>query len=751
MIITNKNKIVLNKGVMVNKFSMDDMTIAFISGLTTKPNTAHIKLIDTFIKQTKSILQDKADVVYLGNINNSNDSFRNLVKDAHHGTVEGSGLVFDPYWGFSNPDGTGYVDTNYNPATQGVNYILNDAGVSVYLGSTIPLTTEYYILGCKDISGTRYLLLRTSNIANQNGFIVNNSGSLNVPNLPFRSGLHFGERNTSTTLRYRNQNIVTNVISANSVSIPNNNVFLWRSNGVVGSNYLGNISFTYIGASLTDAEFTLLNNAVNDYLIQCLFLKYGHDNWGVKMAKSYFLELHNFEKYEAFEVYEFIKRHQPDYQDLNLIPLDSSKFNSSGGTSWWQVGNGTISYNSTDKCLELNSVTTGYLYKTSSSLFNNAAIGYRVKFKYRSATYTNKLLVYFDTYSATFTNNCLSQWQQYDSYITGVPSTFYIVVALQHNGIIELDDIEIIPEGYYYKQFSGNTIANHIMVFKAGGDLLTNTWTKTGTLLRWNQDGIVSCVNNMPSYTRGSNLGIVTVTSEDGWNGVTAINNVQTSSSVNRFYGNYPNFYSTLKTSGAKCYIYAYYNSCKFELRNQNLKDLCLGIHTSVTYPGGVRTNISDYIGGNYTYYVRNNGSLFIPWSKVSGDVTTITNEFQNFLDFSYDDSIVGSLRNLVISNRLTCIFFVNTSISEGTNVWNKYIAIFTLNNSKLPTSAVDAQLKVINDYFAINTPIKNVTINLAGTRMGIPTGGSSNVDLLGIISKHTAAGFTATITVRTV
>lgn len=68
-------------------------------------------------------------------------------------------------------------------------------------------------------------------------------------------------------------------------------------------------------------------------------------------------------------------------------------------------------------------------------------------------------------------------------------------------------------------------------------------------------------------------------------------------------------------------------------------------------------------------------------------------------------------------------------------------------------TAAIDAFLAYANTYFATNTPIKNSLFQLgisATTNMGIPTGGNNNTNRLGIIAKYVAAGFTATVTVRT-
>ena len=51
--------------------NLDAWTVAYVGGMTTKPTSAHIQLIDKFVKTTKSILSNKADVFYFGNINNS--------------------------------------------------------------------------------------------------------------------------------------------------------------------------------------------------------------------------------------------------------------------------------------------------------------------------------------------------------------------------------------------------------------------------------------------------------------------------------------------------------------------------------------------------------------------------------------------------------------------------------------------------------------------------------------------------------
>ena len=68
-------------------------------------------------------------------------------------------------------------------------------------------------------------------------------------------------------------------------------------------------------------------------------------------------------------------------------------------------------------------------------------------------------------------------------------------------------------------------------------------------------------------------------------------------------------------------------------------------------------------------------------------------------------------------------------------------------------TAAIDAFLAYANTWLATNTPVRNSLFQLANsatTNMGVPTGGNSNTDRVGIQAKYTAAGYTATVTVRT-
>ena len=168
-----------------------------------------------------------------------------------------------------------------------------------------------------------------------------------------------------------------------------------------------------------------------------------------------------------------------------------------------------------------------------------------------------------------------------------------------------------------------------------------------------------------------------------------------------------------------------------------------------------MKYNLDNLIGkivNGYVYLYSNSDS-----SVVTGNMSLWTNEYQSTrvlriqgTTSNWLDGITGTLNNFVLHNSTVSIIINLTGITGGFSAWNKNCGTLNLSDNRFFTAAIDSQLAVINAYFTTNTPIKNLTINLSGGTMGIPTGGIHNVDLLGIIAKHAAAGFTATITVRT-
>ena len=124
-----------------------------------------------------------------------------------------------------------------------------------------------------------------------------------------------------------------------------------------------------------------------------------------------------------------------------------------------------------------------------------------------------------------------------------------------------------------------------------------------------------------------------------------------------------------------------------------------------------------------------------------------------------HDNAFTGDLSSWVIATSgATVMWLGNTDAkNEFTGIPRGNIhqveastAGLYMRHCNVNTAGVDAWLAWANAFLATNTPVRNSLFYLAGTGMGVPTGGNNNADRLGIIAKYTAAGFTATVTTAT-
>ena len=271
-------------------------------------------------------------------------------------------------------------------------------------------------------------------------------------------------------------------------------------------------------------------------------------------------------------------------------------------------------------------------------------------------------------------NSGKKSWENkmWASYIQLNPGVYSDAIATEFKNRMKPTYVDSNGTGYYYNTFGpsglNKTTADWIYLLTCSGDLTQEAMTKSGAVTKWNLDGTIITQNSPPAYTKGSNAGIITMSSIDGWSGVTAM------------------FVSSTNYSG----ILPRFN------------------------------------------FVGINGANAITWINC-----TMTGDINLSLG-----TPKPTIQNFAINS------FV--SISGLGNMLSNNISSMSLNFNVFSTSEVDRVLAYYNTMFAATPPIKNLTLDLSGATMGIPTGAGSNTDLLGILAKFTTAGFTATIIVRT-
>ena len=158
--------------------------------------------------------------------------------------------------------------------------------------------------------------------------------------------------------------------------------------------------------------------------------------------------------------------------------------------------------------------------------------------------------------------------------------------------------------------------------------------------------------------------------------------------------------------------------------------------------------------GGNQGIITFTSTDLFLGVTSFNLPVCNITHlsgilGFLNLTTFSCYSNYITNLA-LPSTDKIINLSTYSNLLPSINNIGSVNMSVDNEQNNVYPTDMVNSRLAYYNAMFAATPPIKNLTLNLSGATMGIPTGAGSNTDLLGILAKFTAAGFTATIIVRT-
>jgi endonuclease/exonuclease/phosphatase family metal-dependent hydrolase len=241
----------------------------YVSGLTTPLTEGQKGRLNTFVSTIKTglgitSLDQAFDVMYLLMGETEESSLRNLVKRSHDCTKVGS-INWEKYKGFT-PATSGYLNTNYSPATHAVRNQLNsasfgvrpytwntNAGIEMGVSDIIESVTHYFRTTLRS-SGTNYTINTTTNAV----FSTN-------PSVP---QLHIFSRNGALETKYYREGVLTQTnTTAESSVLPNKNIYIGgtNSNGTLASSVQRQQSFNFVGRALTQEEVTVIKNAWDNY------------------------------------------------------------------------------------------------------------------------------------------------------------------------------------------------------------------------------------------------------------------------------------------------------------------------------------------------------------------------------------------------------------------------------------------------------------------------------------------------------
>lgn len=228
---------------------------AVIAAMPTIPNAERQILIQTLVA---GLIDDgiwsKLDFLYLLAAHAQDSSLLNWINPGTHDATVinllAANYIIDRGWTGNGVNG--YLNTNYTPSTDAINYALNSASIGVYVRTDV--NEDKFDIGVQPIAGNNYISItsRYSNIA----YIKNNNGiTTNIANTDSR-GFFINTRLDATDQDlYKNK---VKIIDGNdvSVAIPNDVIIILalNINGVPSLECTKQISTAFTGAGMTQTD-----------------------------------------------------------------------------------------------------------------------------------------------------------------------------------------------------------------------------------------------------------------------------------------------------------------------------------------------------------------------------------------------------------------------------------------------------------------------------------------------------------------
>jgi hypothetical protein len=242
----------------------------YISGLSTPLSSGQIALLNTFVGSLKtglsiSALSEVFDVMYILAGETAESSLRNLIARNYDATTVNS-PTFTALEGYTG-ENTKYLNSNYNPYTNGIRYTQNSASIGVY--SRTNQNNSSSLCGASNAAstyiGNTYIIPRYGDVFYSK--INNNTGGdTEVGNSDARGMFVLSRNSSSSFSAYKNK--VKSDSSKNTDGLTQYNFFIGARNnaGSATGYYSGQYSFYFVGRGLSETEENTLYDAFQAYM-----------------------------------------------------------------------------------------------------------------------------------------------------------------------------------------------------------------------------------------------------------------------------------------------------------------------------------------------------------------------------------------------------------------------------------------------------------------------------------------------------
>ena len=224
----------------------------------TAPSAAQQTLQNTLVTDLKTAgVWDKLDVFYCFATDGDSDyATLNWKAPSSHQVTKINSPTFTADSGFAGNGSSSYLNSNFNPATSGVNYTLNDASISIWSNNFV---LNNFITGVESNSSNCVRMSSTS--TNQRINMGPNTALTPAANLSDSSKKLRQLNRTSSTNVTAFQDTTSTTHTGNSTEIYSENQLILRSSSFYSST---EVAFFGMGASLV-SENADFYSALNTY------------------------------------------------------------------------------------------------------------------------------------------------------------------------------------------------------------------------------------------------------------------------------------------------------------------------------------------------------------------------------------------------------------------------------------------------------------------------------------------------------
>ena len=238
----------------------DALTTPPSAGIATAQNTMCCALIDAGIWA-------KLDLFYLfaQTTNGASEALVNWLNPGTFDATLSAAFTFTALEGFTCDVPGRYINTNWNPSTNGVNFVQNDASFGIYVRNDNPAVLKY-ICGVNDGTSFSHMLIKHAD--GKAWISINAAAGVNVANADAKGFYIVNRLDASDQDLFRNK---VKVIDASTASngVPNEKFYVLAANNngaPTNSATLYQASVFFAGGGLSQGKVDIFTDAIEAYM-----------------------------------------------------------------------------------------------------------------------------------------------------------------------------------------------------------------------------------------------------------------------------------------------------------------------------------------------------------------------------------------------------------------------------------------------------------------------------------------------------